>query len=276
MPYRQWTSHRWLTAILCACLFAMGAHTAHASISVGLTAPTQTLLPGTDFDVFVDLTSAGSPFNGFSVVLRYDPAVLTLLPTLPSSLQEGCLMTGECSLACGNTFHQFAAASDSIVVNDYLFCNQVSLTGPGRLYRLRFHSANNAHTTQVEIRRATFYNAGLLVTPVIAAGATILFPSNLGVGDGSLAAQSLRVEPNPAFGRLNLVLEGVGSGLVQAEIMDVQGRVVRRLGPALQGAHTRVEWDGMDADGSRAPGGLYLARIRRGGRVLTTRFVLIR
>jgi hypothetical protein len=276
MLNRTWTSHRWLAAIACACLLAGGAPDAQATITVGLTPATLSILPGADFDVSLDITSAGAPFNGFSVVLSYDPTILTLLPTSPSILQEGCLMTGGCSAACGTTFHQFAASGDSIVVNDYLFCNLVSLAGPGQLYRLRFHAANNARTTQISIRRATFYNTGLLATPVNAAGTTIQVPANLAVGDGSRDGTSFRVEPNPAFGRLQLVLEDQAGGLVQADIMDVQGRVVRRLGPTWLGARARLEWDGSDASGNRSPGGLYLARIQRSGRVQTSRFVLIR
>ena len=276
MPNRRWTVPARLAAALCACLLTGAAGPAHADISVGLTPADQFVAPDTDFDVYLDITSAGSPFNGFSIVLSYNPAALTLVPSVPTSLQEGCLMTGACSAACGNTFQQFVAAGDSITVNDYLFCNQVALTGPGHLYRIRFHSAASVQLANINIRRATFYNAGLFVNPVHTAGTTIHITLGLAVGDASPGMRPLRVEPNPAFGRLQLVLEDAAAGLAQADILDLQGRIVRRLGPTWLGPRARLDWDGADAGGNRAPGGIYLARVQRGGRVQTSRFVLLR
>jgi hypothetical protein len=195
---------------------------------------------------------------------------------LPSGIQEGCLMTGGCSAACGNTFDQFLAAGDSVTVSDALFCNQVSLTGPGHLYRVRFHAANTAQQTQITIRSATFYNAGLFVNPVHASGMTVDINPAVGVGDRPVAVRALRVEPNPAFGRVRLEFEDASGGLAQADILDLQGRLVRHLGPVWLGARARLEWDGTDAGGGRAPGGTYLARIRRGEHVQSSRFVLLR
>src|SRR6476646_1482896 len=79
---------------LCVLIVAGAARSARAAVSVALTPPTQTVTPGTDFDVFVDVTAAGSAFNGYDLVLAFDPAALTLLPTSPTTLQQGCLMTG--------------------------------------------------------------------------------------------------------------------------------------------------------------------------------------
>ena len=276
MQNRSWNMSGLLAAVLCAGMLAATARDAHAAINVGITPATATVQAGSEFDVFLDITSAGSAFNGFSVVLSYNPAVLTLLPTVPSSLQEGCLMTGGCSAACGNTFHEFIAAGDSIAVNDYLFCNQITLSAPGHLYRLRFRAPVTAQTTSISIRRATFYNAGLLVNPVNTANTTIQIPQSLGVGDDIAALRTLRVEPNPAFGRLQLVLEDGKSGLAQIDIMDLQGRVVRHWGPVWLGPHARVEWNGIDSAGKQAAGGLYLARIQRGTQIQTSHFVLLR
>ncbi len=276
MQNRSWNMSGLLAALLCAGLLTASARGAHAAIAVAVRPDPPVVQIGTEFDVDLDITRTGSAFNGFSVVLSYDPAVLTLLPTSPLSLQEGCLMTGSCSAACGNTFHEFVAAGDSIVVNDYLFCNQVSLSAPGHLYRLRFRGPATVQTTSISLRRATFYNAGVLVNPVNKTNGTIQFVVSLGVGDGIAAPRTLRVEPNPAFGRLQLVLEDGKSGLAQVDIMDLQGRVVRRLGPLWLGPRARVEWNGTDSAGSPAAGGLYLARIQRGSTVQTSHFVLLR
>lgn len=276
MPHRPLTSSGWLGAVLCAFVLTGAVPAASAAITVGIVPANKSVPPGSDFDVYLNVTQAGSLFNGFSAVVSYDPSALTLLPSAPSNLQEGCLMTGVCSDACGNTFHQFAAAGDSASINDYLFCNQIALTGPGDLYRLRFRAASTARVTNITLRRATFYNAGLLVNPVQMAGATIQIVAGLGVGDGSPFAHTLRVEPNPAFGRMQLVLEDGAAGLAQADIMDLQGRVVKRFAPTWFGPRARFEWDGTDGNGDRVSGGVYLARIQRGGAIQTSRFVLLR
>src|SRR5258708_37707859 len=80
-----------------------GAQGVHVSFSP----PSPVVGAGSGFDVDVVLPGAGSGFNGFTALLRYDPAELTFVPTSPTSLQQGAYMTG----ACGNTFHRFAATS---------------------------------------------------------------------------------------------------------------------------------------------------------------------
>lgn len=270
------TSRLWLTAATFASVLSFATGTTHAAVTVAVTPGTATVLPNTFFDVLLEIPTAGSAFNGFSVVLSYNPAVLTFVPSTPLNLQEGCLMNGGCSAACGSTLHDFRAAGDSLVVNDYLFCNLVAISGPGQLYKLRFLTKPAPNTTSISIRRATFYNAGVLVTPVNSSNATVTIPANTGVGDGAAVTHSLRVEPNPAHGRLQLVLDEAGSGSAEADILDLQGRLVRSLGTVNAGPRARVDWDGTDRDGRAAPGGLYLARIVRAGKVQTSRFILLR
>jgi len=250
---------------LCALALCGTAGRSGAGVSVGLTPANQTVSPGSDFDVFIDVLTAGSAFNGFDAVVTYDPAALTFLPLSPTSAQQGCLMTGSCSAACGNTFHRFTAAGDSLSVSDVLLCNQISLTGPGHLYKLRFHASSTPQITHVDIRRANFYDAGVFVTPVQTSNSTIGIGMNVGVEPPSPAVGlRLRVEPNPSFGRVRFVAgEGAG-GPIEIVIVDLSGRIVRRLGPVPLGAGGRLEWDGRDATGAKAPAGVYHAHIRGG------------
>ena len=260
-------------AVLAA--LAAPARPAHAAISVGLTPASQTVTPGTDFDLFIDITAAGSAFNGFDAVVSFDPAALTFVPLAPTSAQQGCLMTGGCSAACGNTFHVFSAAGDSLSVGDVLLCNEVFLTGPGHLYKLRFHASSTPQITQVNFRHVNFYNAGLFVTPVGSSNATIGIGMNVGVGPQGPGASRVRVEPNPSFGRVQFVSEGGSGGLEAVEILDLQGRVVRSLLPAGSTPGARVTWDGRDVHGARVPAGVYQARVHRNGRTEHTRVVLL-
>ena len=271
-----------LVTALCALALAAAVRPAAAGVSVGFSPATQTVSPGTDFDVFVEVLAAGSQFNGFDAVVSYSPAALTFLPLAPTSSQQGCLMTGACSASCGNTFHLFSAAADTLSISDVLLCNQISLTGPGHLYKLRFHASNTPQITHLTFRSVSFYDAGVFVTPVQTSDATIGIGINVGVDPGAARpGVRVRVEPNPSFGRVQFVAEDAGvpgiagSGLTQVEIVDLQGRLVRRLGPDWLGGGARLGWDGLDAHGVRVAAGVYLAKIRRGGGLQLTRVVLL-
>jgi hypothetical protein len=263
-------------AALCVLLLGFAAGPARADITVALTTASADVAPGTDLDVFIDIPDSASAFNAFSMVLSYDPTALTLLPMAPTTKQQGCLMTGGCSDACGETFHQFSAAADSINVGDVVLCNQVSLTGPGRLYRLRFHAANRTVITYVTIRRARFFDAGLLVPTVNTVNLGLAIGAVTGVGDGGRPAlHALRVEPNPAPGHVQFVTGDDREGWVNAEVLDLQGRVVRRLGPLLLAAGGRFAWDRADEHGVPVSAGVYLVRVHRGGQTDLARFVLL-
>jgi hypothetical protein len=259
--------------VVTAALVAV-AGPALAAVSAGITPASQTVTPGTDFDLFIDVTAAGAAFNGFDAVVTFDPAALTFLPLAPTTLQQGCLMTGGCSAACGSTFHLFSGSGDSLSVSDVLLCDQVFLSGPGHLYKLRFHAVNTPQITHVSFRHTNFYNAGLFVTPVSTSDATIGIGVNVGVGpSGPGGPGRVRVEPNPSFGRVQFVSEGDAQGLSAVEILDLQGRVVRAL--VVDAAGARVTWDGRDARGLKVPAGVYQARLHRGGRTELTRVVLL-
>lgn len=254
----------------------LGAGPAVAAVSIAINPPTQTVTPGTDFDVFVDVTNAGSAFNGFDIVVSFDPAALTPVPLVPLSSQQGCLMTGACSAACGNTFHLFNTAGDSVSVNNVLLCNQTSLTGPGRIYRLRFHASSTQQVTQINLRRASFFNAGLFVTPVNTAGCQVGIGVAVGVTPSAPGvARPLRVEPNPASSRVNFVSDDDTAGLAELRILDLQGRVVRQIGPLWLAPRARLAWDRRDAQGAVLPAGIYLVHVRRGDQVQNTRVVLL-
>ena len=174
MPDRYRTTHRWLAAGLCALAIGVTTRVSHADVNVALSPTTISIAPNSDFEVFVDVSSAGSAFNAFRLVVGFDPAALTSVPLVPTSTQEGCLVTGACSAACGQTFRDFAATRDSVVAVEVLLCDLVSITGPGHLYRLRFHSSGTAQAALLHVRRLVFYNAGETVEPVHITDAQVL------------------------------------------------------------------------------------------------------
>jgi len=248
------------------------------SVQVGVLPAAQNVAVDAEFDVELNVTQAGLAFNAFEATISYDPAALTFMPSAPTSLQQGCLMTGTCSAACGNTFHHFTAAGDSLVISDVLLCDQFSLTGPGQIYKLHFKAAGTAQTTHVRFRRASFYNAGLFVNPVTTADASIGIGTTVGVGDGRAShALSLRAEPNPASGPISFAIEADAPAVQRLVVLDLSGRVVRRLSEGWQtsGGH-RIAWDGTDGAGARVPAGVYLVTLQAGTRVVHTRVALLR
>lgn len=98
-----------------------------------------------------------------------------------------------------------------------------------------------------------------------------------GVPPGPPPAASLTVAPNPAHGPCTFAFSLARSAHGSLEVYDTGGRRVRVLesGTLASGPHA-PRWDGRDAAGRAAPGGVYFARLRAGERQETRRFVLAR
>ena len=256
-------------------LLPAAARPAQAGVDVAVLPAAQTVTPGSVFDLTIEITQAGSAFNGFEAIVEYDPAALTFLPRSPISLQQGCLMTGACSAACGNTFHQFQAAADSLTINDVLLCNAISLTGPGPVYVLRFQASSTVQVSNVRLRRARFYNAGLFVNPVTTHDAQVGIGVILGVEEGTVAGLEVRAEPNPSSGRMRFAIRDELPGVRDVSVMDVQGRTVRHLSTGWAQGESSVLWDGRDDHGAQLAPGVYLVHVRSGERARQMRVVLL-
>jgi hypothetical protein len=267
--------HRCTTAAVMASLLLVGSLTAHASpdasgVTVALL-PSQQVAPGATFDLYIQVTQAGSVFNGFDAVIGYDPAALTFVP---GSNQEGSYMTG----ACGNTFHVFQAGAATDTITDVLLCNGVSLPGPGQLYHLRFQASMTVQVTEVQfLPGLQFYNAGLYVNPVTSSNVLIGVGMPVSVAPpGKPARLSLAAAPNPSPGTLTFRVESNLAGPETLTVVDVMGRTVRRFteSSAAPGVRT-IAWDGRDEAGVKLPPGMYLARLEVAGKTVRTRVTLL-
>ena len=87
----------------------------------------------------------------------------------------------------------------------------------------------------------------------------------------------LRAGPNPFVGTVGLRLTLAEAGSVRLDVVDLGGRIVRRVANEwlAAGAYTRA-WDGRTDAGSEAPTGLYFVRGSIGGRTVGVRLVRIR
>jgi hypothetical protein len=83
--------------------------------------------------------------------------------------------------------------------------------------------------------------------------------------------------PNPARTLAHIAFDLPAQAAVSLQVFDVSGRVVRTLAHSSMpaGAHV-VAWDGRDANGRRAPAGVYLYRLRAAGFESTGRLTLVR
>lgn len=89
-------------------------------------------------------------------------------------------------------------------------------------------------------------------------------------------ALRLAASPNPSRGPLNLSLESPSGGYDALELLDVSGRIVRKLSSgAVAGGRWNIRWDGRDESGQRMPAGLYFARMRSRTGMAVVRVALI-
>jgi hypothetical protein len=255
-------------------LSALLAGASGAAVRVALMPETLSVSPGDTITLALQVPVAGSSFNAYDAIVEYDPAVLTFLPRVPTTMQQGSSMTG----ACGNTFHYFTAAGDSLSISNSLLCAGMSLTGPAELYRLRFRVPLAPGATTVRLRRVQFYNGGLFVNPAIPSDALVTWGGNLGVGDPPVAPRAaLSVRGNPASGLQRLELASPVEGEQRLVVFDTAGRAVRRLAEGRFPAGSRVVvWDGRDDAGRLVPPGVYLARYDAAGQSARASLVRLR
>jgi flagellar hook capping protein FlgD len=272
----RFVATRLAAALLALCL-SVWAATAHAqSVSVALTPAAQLVDPGSVFEISITIPDSGLAFNGFDAVIGYDPAALTFLPLSPTSLQQGELMTG----ACATTFHLFEAGAGTDTITDVLLCNGVSVTGPGRIYRLRFKASNTPQVTEIHfLPGLQFYNDGLYVTPVTSADAQI----GIGMGLVDVGATpgrrlELRIAPNPSpGGGTSFTIESDRAGVQRLAAFDLRGRLVRHFDDTTTTAGVRlVHWDGRDDNGHLLPPGVYLVSLHLEDRSVARRVSILR
>jgi hypothetical protein len=236
-----------------------------AGVQLAVTPATLSVAVGDTFTVNVDVTAAGSAFNGVDLAVAFDPAALAYLPGTQAD-QEGALMTAP----CGNTFYLFTHAADSLHFADTILCNGGSATGPGRMLSVRF-TATTPGSTPITIRRVRVYSDGFYVNPVTTADAQVTVGGTLSAPPpGADARIRWLASPNPARGPCRLRVEGVRETSLPVRIVDATGRLVRRLETDANG---ELAWNGRDAAGRVTPPGIYLAIVRAGTRELKARIV---
>jgi hypothetical protein len=251
----------------------MAAPVAHAAVSVALVPSSSTVAPGQEFTVSIRVTAAGSPFNAYQAIVRFDAAALTFLPASPLSLQEGAYMTA----ACGQTFHWFTSGTIEVGMLHSLLCAGQSLTGPGDVYSMRFRAAATPGATPLTFTMVEFANAGDPVTPVNAAGTSIVIAAATDAEPAPDARVALRAVPNPFNPSTTIAVRSDVAGTQTLAVYDAAGRRLRTLQHGVFAAGSRqVVWDGRGAGAARLPSGVYQVRLQAGDQVHATRVILLK
>ncbi len=99
-----------------------------------------------------------------------------------------------------------------------------------------------------------------------------------GAESGSSLAPSFgTARPNPTVGRVSIPFAVSAAGPVEVDVVDVLGRLVRRvLEDDLEAGSHVAEWDGLDDSGAPTAAGLYLVRLRSDLGTATTRLTRLR
>jgi len=97
-------------------------------------------------------------------------------------------------------------------------------------------------------------------------------------GPPAAAIRGLTAAPNPFNPRTRIACELAAAGPVRVLVLDLAGRVVRRLieGERREAGTLAVDWDGVDDAGRAAPAGGYVVRVESGARTASRCVSLVR
>ena len=140
-----------------------------------------------------------------------------------------------------------------------------------------------APTSQMEVRFVASDQASFSVVEAALDDLTLYDAASQSVGSfpygGEIPTRlGLRAPwPNPAQGKVSVVLELPKAGRARVEVLDLQGRHVARVFDGEADAGSLVlDWDGRASDGRTADAGVFFLRAVSQGATATTRFVKLR
>ncbi len=241
-------SARAFVAMFLVAIALLAAPGASAAVYVSGAVDTLVVAPGAVFTVDIVIPQADSPFNAFGLGLRFDPSRLTFVPAVPNKdAQRGPLILN----ACTNTFHVFSATADSLKVELSMLCNQVSVTGPGVIYRVRFQAGLADAITTIHFGPSTRFILGgayrnpVLPKPIVVRIGNPVLDAVIAGRPGS-GVEFSAPSPNPARARTPMALRFTlqHEGLVSFDLFDALGRRVAQRAPqACEAGPQMLNWE---------------------------------
>lgn len=175
-------------------------------------------------------------------------------------------------------------------VGHFVFAGDVRSPCVARWEGLQWHALGSAIPLGISTLGPTAYAVGALGTQVYVGGNFIQVAGKPSIGiarweepipsavpESSLPVAELTAWPNPSHGPVTFRAALRQADTVTMEIVDVQGRRVRRMtGQALPAGAHLLAWDGHDDAGREVVPGVYLARLVTRLGTTTTRVVRVR
>jgi hypothetical protein len=246
-----------------------------------LTPETSSVRVDSTFVVTFQVGTPAEHFNGYTVVIRFDPARLQFV-----SVAEGSLM-----LDGAPSRFAFPEAGDSTITYTHILLgNGLFVSGPGELSRFTFRALSPGVSPLdiVSDPHCTFFDDGLCVnddsgqalprTVTLSDAVVVIGGAPVGAPDvDARERRTLLFRPNPARGAGEFVFTARRAGPTRLIVVDVAGHaVLSQLWDDLPPGPSRIGWTGRDAQGSRVPAGVYFARLEDEEGVRTTRVVVLR
>jgi len=262
--------------MLLVTVFAIVVPTAHADVDLAVLPSTISVQPGEIFDVELTVTQAGSAFNGYDAVVRFDPTVLTFIE-LSQPEQEGPLMTD----ACDHNFHVFEVSppGDVLDISHVMLCADTNVSGPGIVYRLRFQAGEQNALTSISLLPGTeFYLAGLYVNPVFTWDSEVRIGPVSPVPEDMVAfSVNLIAAPNPFNPMTTISFEADEAMYARITVYSFRGSLIAELlDDQVSTGRNSVVWDGRDIHGQMVGSGTYMVRLELGGKSFMRRVTLVK
>jgi hypothetical protein len=255
-----------LRAALIASIAGFVTSAAVADVSVSLQPAATHAVPNQLLNIYVYIDSAGSPFNAYETVIRWNPEILEFVSAQPDTLYGD---------------HNWdwwmpEAGPDSILISHVILQGGLTVTGPGALSSITLRALQIGQSP-VYFDYIEFYRFGFDVLPVWSHDA-IVYVEDPSSGasdprDGGWRGGSILVTPNPIDDESVLILpHPVDSGAL-LRLFDIDGRLLRehRIGsPSIRCRLTTA------VDVPSLAAGSYFLEILAGADRMRGRFIRLR
>ncbi|HOX26645.1 MAG TPA: FlgD immunoglobulin-like domain containing protein [Candidatus Krumholzibacteria bacterium] len=250
----------------------------------------------------LDAGAQGSAFvNSYISVNFVDTSILSFIqnqtaPVVQAINGNGVIVRVPEWIAFGgclgiNTFDAITTTGTAVSLAEFLDPNGNAGAYPYTAAVLNVRATENARVVVMPYDFMFIYNAPGYTPPIgyggISARAVILedildvfgeqgTSNPIGVGE-TPGVVSVSNYPNPFNPKTTIMLNLPKTGDVSLKVYNVRGELVRTLidGPMEAGSH-RIEWNGDNDQGSRAPSGVYFYETQANGKVLVNKMALVK
>lgn len=175
-------------------VLALGPGTAAPDVSVSLQPDPACLAEGERCTLFVYVDSAGSSFNGYETVIRFNPNRLDAIAAYEESVMVD---------VCGDTWWVRRVGADSVFISHVAMCGPLNATGPGALSAVIFEAVDGPAVTPVYFDYIEFYLAGEIVPSEARDGTVVITPDCPAAGACCLPDGECLMVDEPACGALS-------------------------------------------------------------------------